>query len=76
MRAARRDQTATSTCWLPHLGDKREMAVGMTKSLRGLRADIDVVPTDPEEIARRGETPGDVLRWALREGRAVYERDA
>ena len=39
-------------------------------------SDLDVVPTDPEEIARRGETPGGVLRWALRDGRAVYERDA
>ena len=61
---------------VPHLGDKRETAVGMTKALRGLRAAIDVVPTDPDEIARRGETPGDVLRSALREGKAVYERDA
>jgi len=58
-----------------HLGDKRETAVGMIKALRGLRAAIDVVPTDPDEIARRGETPGDVLRSALREGKAVYERD-
>ena len=61
---------------VPHLGDKRETAVGMTKALRGLRAAIDVVPTDPDEIARRGETPGDVLRSALREGKTVYERDA
>ena len=58
-----------------HLGDKRKTAVGMIKALRGLRAAIDVVPTDPDEIARRGETPGDVLRSALREGKAVYERD-
>jgi hypothetical protein len=34
------------------------------------------MPADPDEIARRGETPGDVLRSALREGKAVYERDA
>lgn len=60
---------------VPHLGDKRETAVDMTKALRGLRAAIDVVPTDPDEIARRSETPGDVLRSALREGRAVYERN-
>ena len=73
---ARPDSDLDLLVVVPHLGDKREMAVGMTKALRGLRADIDVVPTDPEEIARRGETPGDVLRWALREGRAVYERDA
>ena len=61
---------------VPHLGDKREMTVAMIKALRGLRAAVDVVPTDPEEISRRGETPGDVLRSALREGKAVYERDA
>ena len=61
---------------VPHLGDKRETAVSMTKALRGLRAAIDVVPTDPDEIARRGDTPGDVLRSALREGKTVYERDA
>jgi predicted nucleotidyltransferase len=59
-----------------HLGDKRETAVSMTKALRGLRAAIDVVPTDPDEMARRGDTPGDVLRSALREGKTVYERDA
>ena len=59
-----------------HMGDKRETAVSMTKALRGLRAAIDIVPTDPDEIARRGETPGDVLRSALLEGKAVYERDA
>ena len=58
-----------------HLGNKRETAVSMTKALRGLCAAIDVVPTDPDEIARRGEIPGDVLRSALRDGRAVYERD-
>jgi hypothetical protein len=32
--------------------------------------------SDPDDIARRGETPGDVLRSALREGRAVYESPA
>ena len=61
---------------VPHMGDKRETAVSMTKALRGLRAAIDIMPTDPDEIARRGETPGDVLRSALLEGKAVYERDA
>ena len=61
---------------VPDMGDKRETAVSMTKALRGLRAAIDIMPTDPDEIARRGETPGDVLRSALLEGKAVYERDA
>jgi hypothetical protein len=33
-----------------------------------------VIPTDPAEIERRGQMPGDVLRAALREGKVVYER--
>jgi predicted nucleotidyltransferase len=61
---------------VPELGDKRVMAAEMTKALRGLRSAIDIIPTDPAEIARRGDTPGDVLRTALREGKTVYERDA
>ena len=56
------------------MGNKRETAVAMLKSLRGIPAAIEVIPTDPEEIARRGDLPGDVLRAALREGKVVYER--
>jgi len=59
---------------LPSMGDKRESAVAMLKSLRGIPAAIEVIPTDPAEIERRGQTPGDVLRAALREGKVVYER--
>lgn len=59
---------------LPSLGDKRKAAVAMLKALRGIPADIEVIPTDLAEIDRRGEMPGDVLRAALREGKVVYER--
>jgi uncharacterized protein len=34
---------------------------------------VDLLVTDPEEIAERGDLPG-ILRVALREGRVVYER--
>lgn len=71
---ARPDSDVDLLVIVPHLGDKRETAIRMLAALRGLRAAIDVIPTDPEEIARRGNLPGDVLRSALREGRTVYER--
>jgi uncharacterized protein len=59
---------------VPAMGDKRELGVAMLRSLRGVRHPIDVIPTDPQEIARRGSMPGDVLRSALLEGKVVYER--
>lgn len=65
---ARPDSDVDLLVVVPHLGDKRETAIRMRAALRGLRAAIDVVPTDPEEIARRGHLPGDVLRSALAEG--------
>jgi uncharacterized protein len=34
---------------------------------------VDLLVTDPAEIAERGDLPG-ILRVALREGRVVYER--
>ena len=59
---------------VPCMGDKRELGVAMLRSLRGVRHPIDVIPTDPQEIARRGSMPGDLLRSALHEGEVVYER--
>lgn len=34
---------------------------------------VDLLVTDPAEIAERGDLPG-IMRVALREGRVVYER--
>ncbi len=48
---ARPDSDLDLLVVVPHLGDEREMAVRMTKALRGLRAAIEVVPTDPAEIS-------------------------
>lgn len=36
---------------------------------------VDLLVTDPAEIAERGDLPG-ILRVALREGRVVYDRAA
>ncbi len=35
---------------------------------------VDVVPTDPQECARRRDVIGSFHYWPAREGRTVYER--
>jgi uncharacterized protein len=53
--------------------DKHEDAVAVRRILADLPVAKDIVVTTPEEIALRGNMPGDVLRPALREGRMLYE---
>jgi hypothetical protein len=59
---------------LPDVGDKRQVAIEIRRTLRDLPISKDVIVTTPDEIARRGEVVGTVLRRALREGKVVYER--
>jgi len=59
---------------LPEVADKRRAAVAMREALADLPVGKDVIVTTPEEIARRGELVGTILRPALREGRVIYER--
>lgn len=54
--------------------DKRELTVGIRRSLAGIPVPVDVVVSDLEEIGRRGHVVGTVLRPALRDGKVVYER--
>ena len=54
--------------------DKRRAAVEMRRALGDLTVSKDIVVTKHDEIARRGNVVGSVLRAALREGKIVYER--
>ena len=54
--------------------DKRCAAVAMRRALGDLTVSKDIVVTTPDEIGRRGNVVGSVLRAALREGKVVYER--
>jgi predicted nucleotidyltransferase len=58
---------------LPELRDKRETMIELLRAA-AIGPPVDVIPTDPDEIKRRGELLGTVLRPALREGKVVYER--
>jgi uncharacterized protein len=60
---------------LDELKDKRAQALAIREALSDLTIGIDVLVTSPEEIARRGNIVGTVLRPALREGRVLFERD-
>lgn len=71
---AERDSDIDLLVVLPELHDKYMATVEMLRELRGLGIPVDVVPTDPEEVKRRGHVVGSVLREAIRHGKVVYER--
>ena len=59
---------------LPHVNDKREVAIAIRRSIADVPIPKDIIVTTPEEIERRGDCVGTVLRPALREGQVMYER--
>jgi uncharacterized protein len=60
---------------LPQVANKRAAAIAIRRALADLPVCKDIVVTTPEEITRRGDLVGTVLRPALREGKVLYERD-
>ncbi len=75
---ARGDATSDSDIDLlvvmPDGTDRRQTAIGIRSTLGGLGVAKDVVVTTPDEITRRGDLIGTVLRPALREGKVLYDR--
>jgi predicted nucleotidyltransferase len=72
---ARPDSDADLLVVMASAPDKRALAVEMRRSVRDVPLAKDIIVTTPEELARRGELPGSVLRAALREGRVIFERN-
>jgi predicted nucleotidyltransferase len=76
---ARGDATADSDVdllvVLAEAPNKRQAAIEIRRALRDLPVSKDIVVTTPDEIARRGDLIGPVLRPALREGKVLYERN-
>ncbi len=71
---ARADSDIDLLVVLPVVTDKRRMAIEMRRALRDLPVGKDIIVTSPEEIERRGELVGSILRPALRDGRTIFER--
>ena len=61
---------------LPKVADKHAVAVAMLVALGHLAVPVDVIPTDPAEIAAHDCAADTALGAALREGEVVYERVA
>jgi predicted nucleotidyltransferase len=59
---------------LPLVTNKRLAAIEIRRTLSGYPLAKDIIVTTPDEIARRGQLVGSVLRSALKEGRVIYER--
>lgn len=57
---------------MPDGTDRRQAAIDMHLLLGDMPLPKDIVVTTPDEIARRGQIVGTVLRSALREGMVVY----
>lgn len=61
---------------LPHVGDKLETLLELRRATAHVPVPLDIIPTDPDEFARRGDEVGNVLRPALRHGQVLHERSA
>ena len=59
---------------LPEVADKRQAAIDIRRKLADLPVGKDIIVTTPDEIQRRGNLVGSLLRPALREGKVLYER--
>jgi len=59
---------------LPEVESKREAKRAIEAALRGLEPSADITVATPDEIRRRGDMVGTVLRPALREGTLLYQR--
>lgn len=75
---ARGDATTNSDLDLlivmPSGTHKRQQAIAIGQALADVPISKDIIVTTPEEIATYGQLVGTILRPALREGTALYER--
>ncbi len=71
---ARPDSDVDLLVVVPAVEHKRRLTVEILNALSDLPVAKDVVVTTPDEIERRGDVIGSVLRPALREGQVLYER--
>ena len=71
-----RDSDIDLVVVLPEVTDKHAAAVAVRRATAALPVPLDVIAVDPEEIRRRGDEIGSVLRPALREGQVVHDRAA
>lgn len=58
----------------PVRGSKRELRIAMRVALDDFFVPFDIIVATPDEVARRRNIPGTIIRPALREGKVIYVR--
>ncbi len=59
---------------MPVSGSKREKQIEIGVALHDIRIPMDIIVTTPEEVERRKNIVGTIIRPALREGEVIYVR--
>jgi predicted nucleotidyltransferase len=57
----------------PHVPDKYEEMIRLHEIVGYVGLGVDVLVYSDAEYERRSQTPGTILYWARKEGRALYE---
>jgi len=74
---ARRDSVEGSDLDLlviePKLVDRYQEMIRLREAVGPIGSGVDVLVYSEEEAARRGQVPGTVVYWALKEGKVVYD---
>jgi len=57
----------------PKLVDRYQEMIRLREAVGPIGSGVDVLVYSEEEAARRGQVPGTVVYWALKEGKVVYD---
>ena len=71
---ARWDSDVDLLVIMPYQGSKRERQLELRMALDGIMVPTDIILASPEEVNRRRNIVGTLIRPALREGKVLYAR--
>lgn len=71
---ARWDSDVDLLVIMPFTGSKREKQLELRLAVEGIMVPKDIILASPEEVARRRNIIGTLIRPALREGKVLYAR--
>ena len=57
----------------PELADRYAEMIRLRDAIGPIGAGVDVLVYSEQEAERRGQVPGTVVYWALKEGRVLYD---
>ena len=71
---ARHDSDVDLLVVMPVTGSKRETQIAIRCALHDIRVAKDIIVATPDEVERRRNIVGTIIRPALREGKVLYAR--